>query len=376
MLKFGIKQFLFKNKKIMKAILFLPFAILLSVFIAFGCDRKEEELTSPEAPVIVTIPASELTQVSAITGGEVTSDGGDPVTERGVCWSTNNNPTINDNKTVDGSGTGNFVSTITGLEPKTIHYYRAYATNNVETSYGEVFQAPPTIECEGRYDQHLQGITGNKKDLIYWCFTTTLVKTNLEGKVLKSINIPYHHGDLCFANEKIYVAWSDKFNEAGANSKVYIYDANDLNLLDIKPVPEATFGAGGIEYYDGHFYVVGGLPINYDENYVFQYDDEFNYVQTHVIASGYTNLGIQTVCFNDNHWWFGCYTTNGKKGLIKTDISFNIVDIYDISPAIGLVGWGQEWFLMALHFGQNYQARVVPMVTSSEYGLSVPRYIN
>jgi hypothetical protein len=53
-----------------------------------------------------------------------------------VCWNTNGNPTITDNKTTDGSGTGSFASSISGLTASTTYYVRAYATNIVGTSYG------------------------------------------------------------------------------------------------------------------------------------------------------------------------------------------------------------------------------------------------
>lgn len=232
-------------------------------------------------------------------------------------------------------------------------------------------EAPPPAEivCEGQYRHHLQGITGNQKDTLYWSYTTTLVKTDLEGRVLAEVDGPYHLGDLCLAGDRVYVAWSNKFNEPGADSKVYIYDAEDLALLEIKDVPEVTFGAGGMEHRDGHFYIIGGLPKGYEENYVYEYDADFNYIKTHVIPSGYTNLGIQTATFHDGYWWFGCYRVEGKKGLLKTDTEFNLVGVYDVSPAIGLIGWGEGWFYMARHFGERWQARAVLMVADDELGL-------
>ena len=59
------------------------------------------------------------------------------ITARGVCWSTSPNPTIADSHTVDGSGTGNFNSSIIGLSPSTTYYVRAYATNVYDTAYGD-----------------------------------------------------------------------------------------------------------------------------------------------------------------------------------------------------------------------------------------------
>ena len=89
------------------------------------------------APTVTTITVSAIATTTATTGGNVTADGGATVTARGVVWSTATNPTIaNPTKTVNGTGTGTFVSSITGLTANTTYYVRAYATNSVGTSYG------------------------------------------------------------------------------------------------------------------------------------------------------------------------------------------------------------------------------------------------
>jgi hypothetical protein len=71
-----------------------------------------------------------------MTGGNISDDGGVTVTARGVCWSTGQTPTIEDNKTEDGTGAGSFTSKIIGLELNTTYYVRAYATNSGGTGYG------------------------------------------------------------------------------------------------------------------------------------------------------------------------------------------------------------------------------------------------
>ena len=96
------------------------------------------------APVLTTTELSALTSVSASGGGNITNDGGSPVTARGVCWSTGQNPTISDSKTTDGTGTGSFTSSITGLVAGTTYYVRAYATNSVGTAYGNQISASTT----------------------------------------------------------------------------------------------------------------------------------------------------------------------------------------------------------------------------------------
>ncbi|MEJ5304097.1 MAG: PKD domain-containing protein [Bacteroidales bacterium] len=104
-------------------------------------------------PSVTTATTTNITYNSATSGGNVTSSGGATVTARGVCWSTSPNPTIADPHTTDGSGTGSFVSQITGLQPVTTYYVRAYATNSFGTAYGnqEVFTTatapyPPVVD--------------------------------------------------------------------------------------------------------------------------------------------------------------------------------------------------------------------------------------
>jgi len=87
-------------------------------------------------PALYTSPISDTTQTTAISGGKIIHDGGATVTAGGICWSTSKNPTIDNNKTSDGTGTGEFTSKITNLTPNTTYYVRAYATNINGTAYG------------------------------------------------------------------------------------------------------------------------------------------------------------------------------------------------------------------------------------------------
>lgn len=91
------------------------------------------------APLVTTNAVSNITQNSAICGGMVSNDYGSSVTSRGVCWSTTNiEPTINDQHTSDGLGSGSFVSHITNLQSGTHYYVRAYAINAQGIGYGAV----------------------------------------------------------------------------------------------------------------------------------------------------------------------------------------------------------------------------------------------
>jgi uncharacterized protein (TIGR02145 family) len=101
-------------------------------------------------PMVSTAIITVIGQTTATGGGHVTDDGGSEVTARGVCWSTSQNPTIADSHTSDGTGTGVFVSNLTGLTPNTQYFVKAYATNSVGTAYGdEVSFTTPHQPCPG-----------------------------------------------------------------------------------------------------------------------------------------------------------------------------------------------------------------------------------
>ena len=98
---------------------------------------------APGFPNVTTTAITNILATSATSGGNVISDGGGAITARGVCWSTITGPTIADSKTTNGTGTGTFVSSITGLTTGLTYYVRAYATNATGTSYGAEYTVTP-----------------------------------------------------------------------------------------------------------------------------------------------------------------------------------------------------------------------------------------
>lgn len=102
---------------------------------AYGEQRVFTTLSGLPVMAQSTAEITAISATSARSGGEVTADGGFPVTARGVCWSTSPDPTIANTHTTDGTGTGTFVSMLTCLSPNTHYYVRAYATNQNGTVY-------------------------------------------------------------------------------------------------------------------------------------------------------------------------------------------------------------------------------------------------
>ncbi len=102
----------------------------------FSYDLMFEVYGETVAPTVTTQAVSSITSTTATGNGNVTSDGGATVTERGVCWSTSSTPTTDGSKATASGTTGAFTASITGLSPSTLYYVRAYAINSVGTSYG------------------------------------------------------------------------------------------------------------------------------------------------------------------------------------------------------------------------------------------------
>jgi uncharacterized protein (TIGR02145 family) len=95
---------------------------------------------------LFTFPVSGSSSNAAVSGGNITDDGGSDVTQRGVCWSTTPSPLISGNKTEDGIGSGAFISFIINLQPGTKYFVRSYAVSSEGVAYGnEVsFTTPST----------------------------------------------------------------------------------------------------------------------------------------------------------------------------------------------------------------------------------------
>ncbi len=117
--------------------------------------------TTVSVPEVITDDVSNITSNTASCGGWVSATGGAAVTVRGVCWSASPNPTISDEHTVDGSGTGSFTSSMSNLLPGTTYYVRAYANNSAGTGYGEqkTFTTMATLPMV--YTKPISGITHN-----------------------------------------------------------------------------------------------------------------------------------------------------------------------------------------------------------------------
>ena len=211
-----------------------------------GCSVRLVSPCNMVLPSVLTAEVTNVTRNTAICGGNVTDDGGIMVTERGVCWSMSQNPTVNDSHTIDGCGTGTFTSSITGLIPGATYYVRAYATNTVGTTYGEqkaftTQSGPPTGAIDGLFSisathqvYFSQGNLQYQASSNTWRFATN--QYDIIGEDNDNISPTYegwidlfgwgtsgyNHGAIC------YQPWSTSWN----NSDYYAYGIPEYDLYE------------------------------------------------------------------------------------------------------------------------------------------------
>ncbi len=164
---------------------------------------------------VVSTKSPSVTTRGAIGGGTVLSNGGIPVSARGVCWSTSPGPTLASSKTVNRFGNGPYNSHITGLTPNTRYYVRAYATNSSGTSYGnQISFVTDSVTTPAR----VLDADGNSYPTVS-IGSQLWMQTNLRTR-------KYQNGDtLRFANTRFF--WSNP-DSLG----VYTFFQHQLNPVD------------------------------------------------------------------------------------------------------------------------------------------------
>jgi hypothetical protein len=116
--------------KIQKRQIVWVFFITMLLILSFGCNEKYSLTT------LATNDVTDITEATAICGGNIASDGGTNITAHGICWNTKPNPTIENSKTNHLGNIYQFIDTLTDLIQGTIYYVRAYAVNKAGVAYG------------------------------------------------------------------------------------------------------------------------------------------------------------------------------------------------------------------------------------------------
>ena len=164
-------------------------------------------------PTVSTMGVTAITATTAVTGGNITDDGGSAVTARGVCWSTSHNPTTAGYHTSDGEGMGSFTCNLTGLTAGTTYFVRAYAINGNGTKYGDevAFSTP----------------------VPFFCGTNTV--SDYEGHIYNTVQI----GDQCWMKENMRAT---KYSDGTSIERASVTGESSSNRLYYDPGQAANYG--------------------------------------------------------------------------------------------------------------------------------------
>lgn len=171
---------------------------------------------------------------------------------------------------------------------------------------------PPNIWLEGgsNYLGHVQGVCTDGTNL-WWSMTFDLVRTDLSGRILERYSDRSEHmGDLCVHGGRLYVGVNRKA-KAGARrgDQVWVFDSKSLRRQKVVETPQTIWCNNGIEWSDDRFWIITNAPVFSEYNYVYEFLEDFRFVQCRPIASGWTNLGVQTICRWGGKMLLGCYGT-------------------------------------------------------------------
>jgi hypothetical protein len=172
-----------------------------------------------------TLSVTDVTKTECVASGRITNDGGLTISARGICWSTNPSPTIFDNKTTEGSGTGTFTSSITGLTPGTVYYVRAYITNSLNTFYGEAVSFTTNVLFVVPFTYNFANVSygGQTDRLNMLAALTSYIKTSHNGDKLDAqvMNNMYANENAPFTGD-VGSSGKDLKNKTEANAQAEI----------------------------------------------------------------------------------------------------------------------------------------------------------
>lgn len=190
---------------------------------------------------------------------------------------------------------------------------------------------PDTVKlADEKFRAHVQGVCTDGTN-IYWSMTYDLVKTDLSGRELARYGAKFHMGDLCWHRGRIYVG-VNRMAEKGVRrgDEVWVFEPERLERVKVHPTPQTIWCNNGIEWYGGRFWIVSCAPVYSKYNYVYEYTEDFKFVQCRPIESGWTMLGVQTICRHGDKMLFGCYGNQRDPAMPHKSCMF-AVDVKDLA---------------------------------------------
>jgi uncharacterized protein (TIGR02145 family) len=202
---------------------------------SYGTEISFTTSAGSLATLAATVAAGSITTTTAVSGGNITADGGSPITARGVVWKTLSSTGLDvslSTKTSDGTGTGSFTSNITGLTPNTLYYVSSYATNSAGTRYGTQVSFTTSTICTCASTATCPSTVTDRESNSYDVLTLggqCWIKQNLRVTTLNDgTALPIDAGGTSTGNGAGYTGW---LNTTTSAMTVYEHNASNLTTF-------------------------------------------------------------------------------------------------------------------------------------------------
>jgi len=310
-----------------------------------------------KAPVLTTTAVSNISHTTAQGGGNISDDGGSTLTDRGICWSTTNNPTVSDNHSSDGTVAGNFVSLMSGLTPNTTYYVRAYAVNSIGTGYGnEVSFTTSTLSLASVSTTEASSVSfttaisggnvtsdnGSPVTARGVCWSTTTAPTTANNNITQPAGLGSYSVQITglTPNTKYY-ARAFAVNGAGTvygNEISFTTSALSAPVLSTKPVTGISSNIAGS---GGNITSDGGSAIT-AKGVVWSVNPD------PTLSGNSTNNGTGPASYNSTMegltplttYYVRAYATNSLGTTYGNQLSFTTTDLVTPGPTVPTVGTG------------------------------------
>ncbi len=306
-------------------------------------------------PTLTTQTISNITNTSAISGGDIADDGGTPVLVRGICWSINPDPAIADNFVNEGVGAGSYIALITGLASNTTYHVRAYATNAQGTSYGNDLSFTTIV-------LQLASVTTASVSSI--SYTTAMGGGNVTGDNGSSVS----GRGICWATTLAPTTANSNYTEAGglgsfttgmtgltANTNYYVRAfavngggtsyGNEVNLTTLTP-SVASLTTKSISGISSNIAGSGGMISTEGGSLITAKGVCWSLNPSPTLANSYTTDGTGAAGYNSTmnglnpltQYYVRAYATNGSGTAYGNEVSFTTTDLINPGPSVPVVG--------------------------------------
>ncbi len=213
-------------------------------------------------PTVTTTAITSITSTTAMSGGTVTQDGGAAIIYRGVCWKTSSGPTNVNSHTTDGTGTGSFTSSITGLTNGVTYYVRAYATNSAGTAYGAEASFTTTSSSSPTYYVAATGGSDSNAGTISnpWATIDYGVNHIAAGNILYVRGGTYTPTGYVSNGNQCAVAVSGKNGTSVNYYQVYAYPG-ETPIMDCTNLTSTSYNRIGIGIFGSSYWHIKGIEV-------------------------------------------------------------------------------------------------------------------